>query len=69
MLIDGKRMWVEYETLASNPDDFGAVGTAFDKEFNIEVHTIQNAEVRFFNQRLLVNFATQWMEQNRDFTV
>ncbi|MFN8467783.1 MAG: AAC(3) family N-acetyltransferase [Caldilineaceae bacterium] len=67
MLVDGRRQWVEYEALLTDPDDFGEIGTAFDAAHNIAVRQINAAPVRFFRQRLVVDFATAWMEQHRDF--
>jgi aminoglycoside 3-N-acetyltransferase len=69
MLVDGQRQWVPYETLEGNPDDFGEIGAAFDEAHNITVRRINDAEVRFFRQRLVVDFAVAWMEQHRDFSV
>lgn len=66
MLVDGKRQWVAYETLETYSDDFGAIGQAFDAAHHIEVKHIVQAEVRFFKQRAVVDFAIQWIEQNRD---
>lgn len=66
MLVDGVRQWVEYETLDTYGDDFGEIGQAFDAAHNMRVHHIGGAEVRFFKQRLLVDFAITWMEANRD---
>lgn len=68
MLVDGVRQWVSYETLATDPDDFGEVGAAFDAAHNIPIQRIHDADVRFFKQRLVVDFAVQWMEQHRDST-
>ncbi|MCB0189889.1 MAG: AAC(3) family N-acetyltransferase, partial [Caldilineaceae bacterium] len=67
MLVNGQRQWVAYETPEGNPDDFGALGTAFDAAHSIAVRQIDTAEVRFFRQRQLVNFAVAWMEAHRDF--
>jgi aminoglycoside 3-N-acetyltransferase len=66
MLVDGQRQWVTYENLEGHPDDFGEVGDAFDQAHNISVQHINSAQVRFFRQRLVVDFAAQWMEQHRD---
>ena len=68
MLLDGRRQWVEYETLLTDPDDFGEIGDAFDETHNIVVRKINHAPVRFFRQRPLVDFAVAWMEQYRNFT-
>ncbi len=68
MLVNGRRQWVAYETLDTNPDDFGEIGAAFDKAHNIAIQQINGAPVRFFRQRLVVDFAVKWLEQHRDFT-
>lgn len=65
MLVDGRRQWVAYETLDSDDSDFREIGAAFDSEHNITVQRINSAEVRFFRQRLVVDFAVKWMEQHR----
>jgi aminoglycoside 3-N-acetyltransferase len=69
MLVDGQRQWVTYETLDGNPDDFGEIGDAFDAAHNIPIRQINDARVRFFRQRLVVDFAVGWMEAHRDFSV
>jgi aminoglycoside 3-N-acetyltransferase len=68
MLVDGQRQWVTYETLETHSDDFGEIGAAFDAAHNITVQHINEAQVRFFKQRLVVDFAIAWMEQRRDFS-
>lgn len=65
--VSGQRRWVSYQTLDTYTDDFGELGAAFDRAHNIAVHRINDAEARFFRQRLLVDFAVAWMEQHRDF--
>jgi aminoglycoside 3-N-acetyltransferase len=68
MLVDGQQQWVEYEIFDSLGDDFGEIGSAFDEAHQITVGKIANAEVRFFKQRLAVDFAVDWIEKNRDLT-
>ncbi len=68
MLVDGQRQWVEYEIFDTYGDDFGEIGKAFDRDHEITVGKIANAEVRFFRQRLVVDFAVDWIEKNRDLT-
>ena len=68
MLVNGQRQWVTYETLDTDPDDFGEIGNAFDTAHNIAIQKINPAEVGFFKQRLAVDFAIEWMEEHRDFT-
>ena len=67
MLVNGRRQWASYETQDGNPDDFGELGAAFDKAHNIPIQRINEAEVRFFRQRPVVDFAVAWMEEYRDF--
>jgi aminoglycoside 3-N-acetyltransferase len=66
MLVDGRRAWVEYDALETYGDDFGPIGEAFDAAHGVQVQQIAQAEVRFFRQRALVDFAVAWMEQYRD---
>jgi aminoglycoside 3-N-acetyltransferase len=67
MLVNGQRQWVPYETLDINDDDFVEIGAAFDKAHSVPIQQINGAQVRFFRQRLVVDFAVEWMEQHRDF--
>jgi aminoglycoside 3-N-acetyltransferase len=68
MLVDGKRQWVAYNGLEGNPDDFGEVGAAFDKAHKVKIQWINDAQVRYFRQRPLVDFAVAWMERHREFS-
>jgi aminoglycoside 3-N-acetyltransferase len=65
MFVEGKREWVWYEAMEFYSDDFGEIGKAFDADYGLTVGKIANAEVRFFKQRALVDFAKDWMETNR----
>jgi aminoglycoside 3-N-acetyltransferase len=65
MMVNGKREWVFYDAFETSADDFGEVGAAFDTAHHIQVHHIHDAPVRFFKQRLVVDFAIKWMEQHR----
>ncbi|MFC6331878.1 aminoglycoside N(3)-acetyltransferase [Paenibacillus septentrionalis] len=65
MMINGKREWVTYKTQAVDDGDFIRLGQEYDIERNVQVHKIGNADVRFLEQRPLVDWATAWMERNR----
>jgi aminoglycoside 3-N-acetyltransferase len=69
MFVDGKREWVWYEAMEFYSDDFGEIGKAFDAEHAQPLGKIAQAEVRFFKQRALVDFAKDWMEKNRKLDV
>ena len=65
MLVDGVRQWVTYRSPDLYVDDFEQIGAAFEAAEGVPVQQIGNATVRFFRQRALVDFATQWMLENR----
>ncbi len=68
MMVNGEQQWVEYEAFKTYGDDFGAIGEAFDENHNIKINRIASADVRFFKQRSVVDFAVNWIEANRDLT-
>ncbi|QUH30734.1 aminoglycoside N(3)-acetyltransferase [Vallitalea guaymasensis] len=63
--INGKREWVTYNTQVVDDEDFIELGNEYDKENNIEIHKVGNAEVRFMKQRPLIDWTVKWMEKNR----
>lgn len=65
IMINGKREWVTYNTQAVDDEDFVELGEKYDRERNIKVHKIGNADVRFIGQRDLVDWTVNWMEKNR----
>ena len=68
MLVNGRRQWVFYEIADGDTQDFGEIGAAFDAAHGVSVQQINDAELRFFKQRPLVDFAVGWMERHRDST-
>jgi aminoglycoside 3-N-acetyltransferase len=69
MFINGKREWHSYESLDYDADDFATLGDAFDADYGLSVGKIANAEIRFFKQRTVVDFAKEWIETNRKLDV
>lgn len=65
IMINGKREWVTYNTQAVDDEDFVRLGNIYEKENNIQVHKVGNADVRFMRQRPLVDWTVAWMEKNR----
>ncbi|WP_273320216.1 aminoglycoside N(3)-acetyltransferase [Vallitalea guaymasensis] len=63
--INGKREWVIYNTQVVDDEDFIELGNEYDKENNIEIHKVGNADVRFMKQRPLIDWTVDWMENNR----
>jgi len=64
--VDGERKWVTYETQDVDDEDFVKLGEDYEKENNLEIHKIGDAEVRYIKQRDYVDWAVKWMESNRD---
>ena len=65
IMVNGKREWVTYNTQAVDDEDFIRLGEEFDREKNIKIHKVGNADVRFMSQRELVDWTVEWMEKNR----
>lgn len=66
IMVNGKREWVTYNTQAVDDEDFVKLGDEYEKEANISVHKVGDANVRFMKQRPLVDWTVQWMEKNRN---
>lgn len=61
----GRRVWKAYETLYVDGEDFERIGAAFEQAHPVRRGTLGGAALRFMPQRALVDFAVQWIEQNR----
>ena len=62
---NGKRVWKEYETLFVDGEDFEDIGAAFEEKNMANITGIGNAKIRLMNQRDIVDFAVEWIENNR----
>lgn len=65
ILIDGKREWVTYSTLAVEDEDFIKLGEDYTKEHSDVVHKIGDAKTFFLDQHEVIDWAVKWMEKNR----
>lgn len=65
MLENGKRVWKAYETLFADGENFEKIGEDFEKAYSIPTVQLGNAAIRLMNQRDVVDFAVQWIEENR----
>jgi aminoglycoside 3-N-acetyltransferase len=61
----GRRRWVEYDDLATDEDDFEAIGEAFARTGRERRGPIGIGVGRACSQRAIVDFAVEWMEANR----
>lgn len=65
MMVDGTRQWVTYETLVVDGEDFERIGETFEATASVNKAKIGNAVVTCMSQRDIVDFAVQWIENNR----
>ena len=66
MLVDQQPQWVKLSDIDLNSSDFEQIGASFKQEQNeIRQGTVGLAAAQLMPQRRLVDFATQWIENNR----
>lgn len=65
ILIDGQRVWKSYETLAVDGEDFPAIGEAFEQTGQVRHVSLGDGILSMMSQRALVDFAVEWMKENR----
>lgn len=68
VMVDGERQWVEYEDLAVSDEDFPNCGAAFESAHARAVQTgsVGVGDAKLFPQAALVDFAAEWLVENRD---
>lgn len=64
--VNGKREWVTYSSLFVDGEDFCEIGEAFEKNYKLDSVHIGNSLVKCMNQKELVDFAVNWIEENRE---
>jgi len=64
--VDGERRWVAFEDIDAGSGDFPALGAAFEASgAAVRNGTVARARAKLIPQRDLVEFAAQWMRENR----
>ncbi len=66
VMENGKRVWKEYETLFVDGEDFEQIGEAFEQDNTVSRAMLGNAELRLMDQKILVDFAVDWIQKYRD---
>ncbi len=62
---DGKRVWKSFEDLDYDDEDFPQIGTDFEKAHKISQGKIGQADSKLIEIKELIDFAINWMENNR----
>ena len=65
MMVNGKREWVAYQTLFVDGEDFEQIGEAFELQGKTSRVLLGNGSICLMRQRELVDFAVDWIQQNR----
>ncbi len=65
VIENGKRVWKAYETLFVDGEDFVDIGAAFETAHTVSKVKLGDAEIKLMDQRELVDFAVEWIEENR----
>nr|WP_315908076.1 AAC(3) family N-acetyltransferase [Halapricum hydrolyticum] len=62
---DGERVVVTLDDIETSTDDFEALGAAFEREIGVERGAVGEAEATLLEQSALIDFATEWLAENR----
>ena len=66
MRVDGSRRWLRFRELKFDDDDFETLGQAWEAATDaVRIGAIGTATCRLLPQRLLVDWATDWIAQHR----
>lgn len=66
VIVDGERRWVEYDDIEYDDSDFHRIGSCFAEEpRRIRKGRVASGSATLVSHRVLVDFATRWMEENR----
>ncbi len=64
--MDGVRQWVEFKELDWDSDDFVQLADQFGQETGLITYgQVASATAQLIPQREIVDYAVNWMEQNR----
>jgi len=67
LLESGKRIWKSWEEMEYDAEDFKELGIAFEKSTNYQTIKIGLAESRLMFSKDILNFAVNWLSENRKY--
>lgn len=62
---DGQRYWTSYDDVVLDDHEFEVIGQSFEKEAGVNRGDVGDAECRLMSLRAAVDFAVQWLTENR----
>ena len=66
VLQDGERTMLTYTDIETSTEDFPELGAAFEEQVGVRQGTVGEAEAKLLDQPSLVDFAEEWLEENRE---
>ncbi len=66
VMVNNERKWIEWKELNVITDDFEDLGRDFEEEIGYISKKVGLADARLFSQRKLVDFAIEWIRENRN---
>lgn len=65
MMVEGKRVWVNYEDVMLDASDFERIGADFEATGAVKIGRVGSAVARLMPQARLVDFGADWIAANR----
>lgn len=65
VMVDGERVWKSYQTLYVDGKDFEEIGMAFERLGRTKREELGNGSICLMRQREVVDFAVEWIQNNR----
>lgn len=65
IMENGRRVWKTFEDIELDEEDFPQIGEAFEKAYPVTNGKIGSADCKLFYQPDAVDFAVEWMKENR----
>ncbi len=66
VMVDGVRVWMEYDDIMLDDAPFGAIGAAFESTGEVAIGRVGVGTARLFKQRPAVDFATEWLTNRHE---
>jgi len=65
IMENGRRIWKTFEDIDLDEDDFPRIGEAYEKAHPVTSGKVGSADCKLFYQKTAVDFAVEWMKENR----
>ncbi|RAK05264.1 aminoglycoside N3'-acetyltransferase [Halanaerobium saccharolyticum] len=66
ILKDGQNVWAKYQDIEFNDELFPAIGKEYETKYEYNSAIIGLAEAKLFDQKIMVDFAVNWLEKREN---